>query len=225
MSQIFHPSINLIAKVLVLVTVLGLILAGAVLYLFVRSPYMRVDNVARAQPVAFSHDHHVGDLGLDCRYCHVNVERSGFAGVPSTDICMGCHSQVWADSAAIAPIKESEETQQAIAWNRLNSLPDYVYFDHSIHVNKGVGCEECHGRIDTMGLTRREENLSMEWCLNCHRNRDEVLRPKDQIFAMGYEPPADKAAHQALQSELVQQYHINMDAEAFNLDDCSICHR
>ena len=179
MSQIFHPSVNLIAKVLVLAAIILTLLSGAWLYLFVRSPYMRLNTVARSQPVAFSHDHHVGDLGLDCRYCHVNVERSSFAGIPSTDVCMGCHSQVWADSSAIAPIKESDETQQPIAWNRLNSLPDYVYFDHSIHVSKGVGCEECHGRIDTMGLTRREENLSMDWCLNCHLHRDEILRPQD----------------------------------------------
>ncbi len=223
MSQIFHPSINLIAKAMVAATVIGIIGISIVAYLFVRSPYMRGTTIAREQPVFFSHEHHVGELGLDCRYCHVNVERSGFAGVPSTDICMGCHSQVWADSPAIAPVKESMETGQSIAWNRVNALPDYVYFNHSIHLNKGIGCEECHGRVDKMGWTRKESPLSMEWCLSCHRNRADHVRPREEVFTMGYEPPADPAQREALQKALVAEYHV--DVEQFNITDCSICHR
>ena len=223
MSQIFHPSINLIAKAMVVAAVVGIIGLGLVGYLFVRSPYMRGVTVAKEQPVFFSHEHHVGELGLDCRYCHVNVERSGFAGVPSTDICMGCHSQVWADSPAIAPIKESQETNTPIAWNRVNSLPDYVYFNHSIHITKGIPCKECHGRMDTMGWTRKEQPLSMEWCLTCHRHRGDHVVPRDEVFNMKYELPSDPAQREALQSMLVKKYHV--DVNQFQVTDCSVCHR
>ena len=223
MSQIFHPSLNLIAKAMVLGIVILTVVGSVVSYVFVRSPYMRGTTIAREQPVFFSHEHHVGELGLDCRYCHVNVERSSFAGVPSTDICMGCHSQVWANSPAIAPIKESMETDTPIFWNRVNNVPDYAFFNHSIHINKGIPCKECHGRVDKMGWTRKDQPLSMEWCLNCHRHRQDHLVPREEVFNMQYELPKDPAEREALQAALVEKYHV--DIHQFNVTDCSVCHR
>ncbi len=137
-----------------------------------------------AQPIPFSHKHHVGDVGIDCRYCHTSVETSAFAGLPSTTICLTCHSQLFAKAAVLEPLRRSVATGQPIAWNRVHTLPDFVYFNHGIHVAKGVACGECHGRVDQMPLTWRTAPLEMEWCLDCHRDPAPHLHPKSEVFAM-----------------------------------------
>ena len=133
----------------------------------------------REQPIPFSHAHHVGGLGIDCRYCHTSVETSSFAGIPPTKTCMNCHSQIWSTSPTLEPVRESFRTGVSIQWTRVNDLPDYVYFNHSIHVNKGIGCESCHGRVDRMPLTWQENSLQMDWCLDCHRDPGKHIRPRD----------------------------------------------
>ncbi|HEY54533.1 MAG TPA: cytochrome c3 family protein [Caldilineae bacterium] len=220
MKQVFHPASNSIAKSLIVIVVLGLLGLGLIVSIFVRSPFMRQIGVAPEQPAAFSHEHHVGGLGLDCRYCHLNVEESSFAGIPSTDICMGCHSKIWNDSPALAPVVASYENDEPLVWNRVNRLADYAFFNHSIHINKGIGCETCHGRVDQMPLSRKVSTLAMEWCLECHRNRADYVRPREEVFTMGWEPSEDWKAQQPL---LVEQYHV--DVEQFEITDCSICHR
>jgi formate-dependent nitrite reductase cytochrome c552 subunit len=169
------------------------------------------------QPVLFDHRHHVVDDGIDCKYCHSEVDRSPSAGIPTTARCMGCHSQVWTGSPLLARVRESYFSGQPIPWVRVNRLPDFVYFDHSIHVAKGVGCESCHGRVDRMPLTVRTQPLSMQWCLDCHRAPQKYLRPREQEFAMNW-----KAQDQEkLGLALVRRYHI----DTRRLTDCSVCHR
>src|SRR5439155_22394064 len=158
-------------------------------------------------------------IGIDCRYCHTSVEKAAFAGIPPTKTCMNCHSQIWAQSPYLEPVRESFRTDKSLEWTRVNDLPDFVYFDHSIHVNKGVGCETCHGRVDQMPLTWKANDLHMAWCLDCHRHPENFLRPKDQVFTMGWQPPTDQ---RTLGRQLVEQYHIE---PAFKLTNCSICHR
>jgi cytochrome c7-like protein len=174
-------------------------------------------GVARAQPLMFSHKHHVADDGIDCRYCHTSVEDSAFAGIPSTDVCMNCHRQIWNESEMLAPVRESYRTGTPIVWNRVHDLPDFVYFDHSIHVAKGVGCETCHGRVDQMPLVWKVNTLQMEWCLECHRNPERHVRPRDQIVTMGWRPP--NGDQLTLGRRLVQEYRIERKT------DCSTCHR
>jgi len=216
MAQIFHRSTNTISRVsifggLALLIALTLVVAG--LY---RSAYVSEIGVARAQPVPFSHKHHVADDGIDCRYCHTSVETSSFAGIPSTKICMNCHTQIWPDSPALAPVRESFRTGQSIQWTRVHNLPGFVYFDHSIHLHKGIGCATCHGRLDEMPLTWRVNTLYMDWCLECHRAPEQFVRPREQIFNMEYQPPADQLA---LGRRLVKEYDVRP------LTDCSTCHR
>jgi hypothetical protein len=179
-----------------------------------RSSYVTEVRVARSQPVQFSHKHHVSDDGIDCRYCHTSVEES--AGIPSTKICMNCHTQIWAESPILAPVRESFRTGKSLEWTRVHNLPGFVYFDHSIHIHKGVGCVTCHGRVDQMPLMWRENTLYMEWCLECHRNPERFVRPREQVFSMDWQPPSDQIA---LGQKLVQQYKIE------SLTSCSVCHR
>jgi hypothetical protein len=181
-----------------------------------RSSYVTEVGVARAQPVQFSHKHHVSDDGIDCRYCHTSVENSSSAGVPSTRICMNCHTQIWPDSPALEPVRESFRTGRSLEWTRVHNLPGFAYFDHSIHINKGVGCVTCHGRVDQMPLMWRENTLYMEWCLECHRNPERFVRPREHVFSMDWQPPSDQIA---LGKKLVQQYKIE------KLTSCSVCHR
>jgi hypothetical protein len=192
---------------------------GFLLWLFgalSRSSWATQTDVAREQPVPFSHAHHVGNEGIDCRYCHTSVEKSGFANIPPTKICMNCHSQIWNTSPALEPVRQSFRTGRSIAWTRVHDLPDFAYFDHSIHVNKGVGCETCHGRVDRMPLMSQESSLQMEWCLNCHRQPEKYVRPKEEVFTMGYTPPEDQIE---MGKRLVQEYKIQ------SLTSCSTCHR
>ena len=216
MRQFFPPVANSIARLSILGLVLALVFvlwAGAMI---VRSPYETRQSEPREQPVPFSHEHHAGGLGIDCRYCHTTVETSSFANIPATKICMNCHSQMWAASPTLEPVRESYLTGRSIAWTRVHDLPGFVYFNHSIHIHKGVGCSTCHGRVDRMPLTWQAESLRMEWCLNCHRNPERYVRPADKIFDMDYQPPPDQAA---LGMRLIQEYNIH------NLTSCSTCHR
>ena len=184
-----------------------------------RSSYVTQAGVAREQPVQFSHAHHAGGLGIDCRYCHTSVEVAAFAGIPPTRTCMNCHSQIWNQSPYLEPVRDSFKTGKSLVWTRVNDLPDFVYFNHSIHVSKGIGCDTCHGKVNKMPLMYQQESLAMEWCINCHRHPEKYLRPKEEVFNMDYRFPDDQAA---LGMELVKKYNIQTAAL---LTSCSTCHR
>jgi Cytochrome c7 and related cytochrome c len=219
MPQIFHRSMNVISRV----TIFGGVVVVAVVTWawagIIRAPYVTGQDVVREQPVPFSHQHHVGGIGIDCRYCHISVEQTAFAGIPATEVCMNCHKQVWNDSPMLEPVRASLRDNKPLVWNRVNNLPHFVYFDHSIHIHKGVGCETCHGRLDRMPLTWKFASLHMEWCLNCHRAPENYLRPRDEVFTMGWQPPISQ---QALGRRLVKEYNIDPPSK---LTNCSICHR
>src|SRR4051794_4402972 len=191
MSQIFHRSANTIARVSIFGAVF--FIAG-LLGLFAqvnRSPWVTYAHVAREQPIQFSHERHVGGNGIDCRYCHTGVEDSPFAGIPPTKTCMNCHSEIFSTSSFLKPVRDSFESGRAIAWTRVHDLPDFVHFDHSIHVNKGVGSTTCHGPVDRMPLMWQAQSLQMEWCLDCHRNPEQSVRPRSEVFSVSCQPPAD----------------------------------
>ena len=216
MAQVFSPRFNSISRVTLWGTLVGVVLLFTVSEFYVRSAY--VTDVGRPfdQPVPFSHKHHVMDDGIDCRYCHTTVETSAFAGIPATQVCMNCHSEVWAQSPALAAVFNSAQSGTPIHWNRVDNLPDFVYFDHSIHVNKGVGCSTCHGRVDEMPLTYKTQSMQMSWCLDCHQDPGRFIRPADQVFNMAWQPPANQ---EELGQQLVQLYHVQSKIS------CSTCHR
>lgn len=216
MAQIFHRSTNVLARVTIFGAVFFIAGIGWAVSAFVRSPYMTGVGVPIQQPVPFSHKHHVGDDGIDCRYCHTSVEQSSFAGIPPTKTCMNCHAQLWTEAPILEPVRESFRTGKPLQWVRVHRLADFVYFDHSIHVRKGMGCSTCHGRVDQMPLTWRENTLFMEWCLECHRNPERFVRPRDQVFSMDWETPKDQLA---LGTKLVKEYKIQ------SMTSCSTCHR
>jgi hypothetical protein len=172
--------------------------------------------VAREQPVQFSHKHHVGGIGIDCRYCHTSVETASTAGIPPTETCMTCHSQIWAESPMLEPVRASWRSGRSLEWTRVHDLPDFAYFDHSIHVNKGIGCVTCHGRVDRMPLMWRVERLHMEWCLDCHRHPERHIRPREQVFSMTWVSSEDQ---RTLGERLVKEYGVQ------KLTDCYVCHR
>ena len=171
------------------------------------------------QVVPFSHKHHAGDDGIDCRYCHSSVETSEFAGIPPLSTCMTCHSQLFNNAPLLAPLRQAYTGQRGLAWSRVHDLPDFVYFDHSIHIAKGVGCSSCHGRVDTMPLTNRVASLKMQWCLDCHRAPERYLRPADKVFEMSWQPPPDQLERGR---RLRQQYRLHTTDV---LTACSTCHR
>jgi hypothetical protein len=218
MPQIFSPAADTITRSVLVAALIVPILLVCLAYGIARSPYVTDQNVLVTQPVPFSHQHHVGQLGLDCRYCHTGVEKAAFAGLPPTETCMTCHSQIWTNAAMLAPIRESLASDRPIPWQRVHRLPDYVYFDHSIHVAKGVGCTTCHGAVDTMPLMVQAAPLTMGWCLDCHRNPAPHLRPKSMIFSTHWSPPEDQGEQG---HKLLAQYGIKVD----HLTDCSVCHR
>jgi len=218
MPQIFHRSTNTISRVTIYAAVFVLAGLSWVLMALDRAPYTTHQGVVLRQPVPFSHEHHVAGLGLDCRYCHTGVEESGFAGLPPTATCMNCHSMIWSDSPMLEPVRSSLRDGAPIRWTRVNDLPDFVYFDHSIHVAKGVGCASCHGRVDTMPLMRQSAPLQMEWCLGCHRNPERYVRPRSEVFNMRWQA----SDQEALGRRLVKEYRIR---GARDLTSCSTCHR
>jgi hypothetical protein len=219
MPQLFPGKMNVFARIGFFGApfLLAALLWGGLVY--TRSSYGTGMGQAVVQPVPFSHQHHAGVLGIDCRYCHTSVENSAFAGIPPTKTCMNCHSQIWVGSPILEPVRESYETNQSLHWHRVYNLPGFVYFDHSIHVQKGVGCSTCHGRVDQMPFMYQEPTLLMEWCLDCHRNPAAQIRPREEVFNMKYEPPDDQLE---LGRKLVKRYKIK---DSKSLTSCSACHR
>ena len=216
MPQIFDRSSNALARMSLILTGLIVIALGVTLDQLQRSPWVTRQGQRADQPVPFSHKHHVQGLGIQCQYCHTGVERSSYAGIPPTKTCMNCHSQIWTNAPMLEPVRDSYRTGKSLVWTRLNDLPDYVYFDHSIHINKGVGCNSCHGPVNKMPLMYAQASLQMEWCLNCHRNPEQYVRPKEQVFSMTWKP---EGSQQELGRRLVREYHIE------SLSSCSTCHR
>ena len=188
MGQIFHRRSNTIARVMLLGAALVLLTSGWAWHAIYWSPYITKVQVPLEQPVPFSHKHHVAGLGIDCRFCHTAVETSAFAGIPSTDTCMTCHSQLWTDAPALAPVRDSLTRNEPLRWNRVHDLPDFVFFNHSIHIKKGIGCSTCHGPVEQMPLTWQQNTLYMKWCLDCHRDPGAV-RPSapTQVFDMAWQ--------------------------------------
>src|SRR6266513_1705559 len=181
MAQLFSPRANIYFRVLIFGTVIIICGAGWVTSEIFWSPFTTYVDIPLEQPVPFSHQHHVAGLGLDCRYCHTSVENSSFAGIPSTKTCMNCHSEIWTNANLLEPVRYSYRENRPIWWTRIHDLPDYVYFNHKIHVNKGVGCASCHGPVDEMPLMYQHSSLQMEWCLDCHRNPAKFLRPRGDL--------------------------------------------
>jgi hypothetical protein len=190
MAQIFDRSSNALARASLVLTGLIVIALGVTLDLLQRSPWVTRQGQRPDQPVPFSHKHHVQGLGLQCQYCHVTVEKSSYAGIPPTKTCMNCHAQIWTNAQLLEPVRMSWATGQSLAWTKVHDLPDFVYFSHEIHVNKGLGCASCHGRVDQMPLMYAQNTLQMEWCLDCHRNPAKYLRPASEIYNMAWEAPA-----------------------------------
>jgi cytochrome c3-like protein/cytochrome c7-like protein len=222
MPQIFHHSTNALAKLSIFGAIFILLAALWVTAEINRSSWNTGQWVERQQPIQFSHKHHVGDDGIDCRYCHTSVETSSSAGMPSTSICMNCHKQIWADSPYLEPVRVSLQTGKPMEWLRVHDLPDYAYFNHSIHVNKGVGCSTCHGQIDQMPIAYQASSLQMEWCLACHRNPEKFVRANTRIFDMTWRPQNTTKQEIAEGLALVKTYHIQ---ESRVLTSCSTCHR
>ena len=217
--QLFAPGADAILRLAGLTLFVGALSLCVALYLWAHGDFVGNVGVAPEQPVPFSHKHHSGELGIDCRNCHQQVELLASAGLPPTYTCMTCHSQIWSQSPMLAPVRDSLASNQPLHWVRVNRLPDYVYFNHSIHIAKQIGCSSCHGAVDTMQLTYRAQSFRMEFCLNCHRNPEQYVRSADQIWNMEWGPPADQAARGA---DLVKELHIAGPQE---LSDCSVCHR
>jgi len=191
MAQIFERSSNALARASLVLTGLLTIALGVTLDQLQRSPWVTRQGQRPDQPVPFSHKHHVEGLGLQCQYCHVTVEKSSYAGIPPTKTCMNCHAQIWTNAQLLEPVRNSWATGQSIVWTKVHDLPDFVFFNHSIHVNKGIGCATCHGRVDQMPLMYEQNTLQMEWCLNCHRNPAKNLRPTTEIYNMAWEEPRE----------------------------------
>ncbi|MFN3648763.1 MAG: cytochrome c3 family protein [Armatimonadota bacterium] len=198
---------------------LGVPVLGVVGY-FTNMSYATEVGVPKEQPVEFSHLHHVGDDGIDCRYCHTTVDKGPSAGMPSTHTCMTCHSQLWSDSPELELVRESFRTGKPIKWVRVHDLPDFAYFDHSIHVKKGVSCVSCHGRVDRQPLAMKEQDLTMKWCLDCHRNPAKALRPREFVYQLDWKPK--KEDQQTMGKRLMDEYHV---LGTFQLTNCSTCHR
>ncbi len=219
MSALFKPWSNTVFRVALAGSATFLVGGLAFGMVYMRSPLFTGQHEPVTQPVQFDHRHHVGDEGIDCRYCHSSVEKSPSAGIPPTSLCLNCHSQIWNKSPQLAPVRQAFFADKPIEWRRVHQLPGFVYFNHSIHVAKGVGCETCHGRIDRMAAVAKENTLSMGWCLECHRDPGPRLRPRDQITAMGYAPPATREGRDALADKLLH------DNDVHTRTSCSTCHR
>lgn len=215
--QIFRRSINWFANLTVIgpVVVIGVLLT--ILLNINRIDYVNHVGMPKDQPAPFSHKHHVTGMGIDCRFCHTTVEETAFAGIPPTETCMSCHSQIWTEAAILEPVRASFRDDTSLQWTRIHDLPDFVYFKHDIHISKGVGCETCHGRIDRMPLAWKAQTLNMEWCLECHRAPQKFIRPREEVFNMAWTHPPDQ---EAAGLKLVQEYGV----QTSQLTDCSVCH-
>ncbi len=216
MAQIFPRSANALARASIVLGLVFVAVAGLALYQLARSGWVTRQGLVLAQPIPFSHDHHVAQVGIDCRYCHTAVEQSASAGIPPTATCMNCHGQIWTNAPMLEPVRASFRDNKPLSWNKVNDLPDFVYFNHSIHVAKGVACVTCHGPVNKMPLMYQAESLQMEWCLACHRDPVANIRPREEVTNVNWQPPADLAA---LQRELAVKYNIQSKTS------CSTCHR
>jgi hypothetical protein len=219
MSQVFRKSANAWSRASLFGVLFVVLTLGGTIVVLQRSDFVTTANTFRDQPVQFSHQHHVGGIGIDCRYCHTSVEVSLSAGIPPTKTCINCHSQIWSTSPYLEPVRSSFREDTPLQWVRVHDLPDFVYFNHSIHVKQGVGCETCHGRVDRMPLMLQKASLQMEWCLQCHRNPEKFVRPRDQVLTMGYVPAVSQ---DVLGPKLVAEYKI---AGPTHMTSCSVCHR
>ena len=216
MAQIFHPSTNTISRVSLFGAIFflaGLAWVSGELY---RSSYVTREGTPVEQPVPFSHKHHVRDDGIDCRYCHTSVEDSSFAGIPPTKTCMNCHTLIWPDAAVLEPVRNSYRTGKPLQWSRVNYLPQFVYFDHNIHIHKGIGCTTCHGPVGDMPLMWQGASLQMRWCVDCHQQPEKFLRPREEVFSVKWQPPPDQLKQGR---ELVAAYEVK------SMTDCYTCHR
>ncbi len=216
MAQVFHPSTNTISRVSIFGGLFILAFLGWVIGAVYRSPYVTRQDAPVQQPVPFSHKHHVTDDGIDCRFCHTSAETSSFAGIPPTKTCMTCHSMIWPTAPMLEPVRQSYQTGQSIVWNRVNYLPQFVFFNHSIHVHKGIGCTTCHGPVGDMPLTWQSSPLHMRWCVDCHRDPAAQVRPRAEVFNAKWQPPPDQLAQG---SKLAKEYNVK------SLIDCYTCHR
>ena len=230
--QIFHRSTNTLSRASIYGAVFIVAGLGWTMMQVQRSPYITYAEVIKPQPVPFSHQHHVSGLGLDCRYCHTSVGVSSFAGIPPTKTCMNCHSQIWTNAQMLEPVRASYRTGQSLQWTRVNQLPDFVYFNHSIHIHKGVGCNTCHGPVDQMPLMYQYASLQMEWCLECHRAPEKQLRPRDQVFNLRYAQPTPELPvevdgqeytdQESLGKALISKYQVR---NVKDITSCNTCHR
>jgi hypothetical protein len=233
MSQLFPRSANAYARMSLVGALTLVALLSWVVLTLMRSSWLTKQNEFVEQPFQFSHAHHVGGVGLDCRYCHTSVENSSFAGIPPTKTCMNCHSQIWTNAPILEPVRASFRTDMPLSWIRVNDLPDFVYFNHQIHVRQGVGCVTCHGPVDKMPLMYQASSLQMEWCLGCHRAPEKFIRPREEVFNMAYEPPTEEKPRVLPTGERVTsqlelglllktQYRIS---GVEHMTTCSVCHR
>ena len=216
MAALFPRWSNTAVRVFVIAVLAGGATAIAAPMIWVRTPWARHQNEPIDQPVQFDHRHHSQDDGIDCVFCHTSVFRAGNAGIPTTEKCMGCHSQVWNQSVTLEPVRRAYFSGMPLPWNQVHDLPDFAYFNHAIHVNKGVGCSTCHGRVNEMGLVYQVAPLTMGWCLDCHRNPAAHLRPLSRITDM-YFVPEDQSA--AVRAKLQRGLGVQ------SLMDCYSCHR
>jgi hypothetical protein len=219
MSQIFPRSANATARMTIAGLLAFVVILGSAVFAAMRSSWATKQDEIVEQPLQFSHAHHVGGEGFDCRYCHTSVENSSFAGIPPTQTCMNCHKEIWNTAPILEPVRASLRDNKNLTWIRVNDLPDFVYFNHQIHVRQGVGCVTCHGPIDKMPLMYQAQPLLMEWCLNCHRAPEKYLRPRDQVFNVAYQAPANQLE---LGLRLKDEYNVS---DARHLTSCSVCHR
>lgn len=220
MSQLFQPRADAIFRFALWTAALGALATIVTIESLSHSAWLTGRGIVEAQPTEFSHQHHAGELGIDCRYCHTTVETAATAGMPPSYTCMTCHSQVWTGARMLAPVRESFATNTPLRWTRVGRLPEYVYFDHSVHIHNGVGCSSCHGDMThNMQMTFQRNAFSMAFCVDCHRNPQNYLRPPDRIFDMGWQPEGNQAE---IGKALIKRYHINMSGL---LTDCSTCHR
>ena len=219
MSQIFPKSANAAVRSSLFAVLTLVLFLGWLIFTLMRSSWVTKQNEYVEQPIQFSHAHHVGGVGLDCRYCHTSVEKSSFAGIPPTKTCINCHSQVWSNAPILEPVRASFRDDKPLNWIRVNDLPDFVYFNHSIHVKQGVGCATCHGPVDKMALMYQATTLQMEWCLDCHRAPEKYLRPRGEVFNMAYRAPANQLE---VGMALKKEYKVpGID----HMTSCSVCHR
>jgi hypothetical protein len=216
LAALFPPWTNTAFRLVIVAIVATLLAIPTGLMVYMRTPYATEQGYPVTQPVEFDHRHHVADDGIDCRYCHASVETGPSAGIPATAVCMGCHGQVFGQSPMLEPVRRSYFSAQPLLWNRVHRLPDFVYFDHSIHVTRGIGCASCHGRVDRMAKVVQVATLQMQWCLGCHRDPTPNLRPRAEITSMTWAPPADGGA---LARALAHQYGTRQ------LTSCTTCHR